>query len=430
MTTINTETVYIQELLSSIQIRYRDEGIIDVHKVGQIKNKLGQKLLKYAKEQTKWSVKHKDAVNPMTKGHVEDIINTCFSNFILAHINYNYLDEDALSSIKSFIKLYGQEEIYRIQLFDYLQLSFKKKKNTAEHLKTEQNIRASIMPLVSHILTHNAKKDTPRNSFSDNSQVVDLLTESIYQYYIHESLGNPSNILQLKSLEKMITNINQLYLIKYSSESRAVAQVFNEIERGLNKKLGYLVTTYKELEVECLKTLIVDSLLDFKKKANKKSFVLRTSIEGFCYSILNIKIKEELRKKNDDKKIQMSVFEKAKYPLRSDISIAEVYLFVQDGLDAIKHSHNGKARQLLFGGGRNSIFTMIIREALLNNIPKDYVHLPSLDYNSETTEAQQRADCKRLLIKWMKEQVVDVQSDWYSRASAIIQFICQKENTL
>jgi hypothetical protein len=155
----------------------------------------------------------------------------------------------------------------------------------------------------------------------------------------------------------------------------------------------------------------------FLSELKERDFMPRTSLQRYWDGIYKVLCQKSFR---EDKK-QYST--KAIKFYHNTFTKEEVYAFIHEGLEAIEHVHSGKARILLLTG-RKTHFIRLLQETSLFFQPINYGTIP--DYKNKQSEAQQRQDCKKALIQWMKAEVENPDSNWFGgRGIAILKFICE-----
>ena len=407
-------------LLEQIIALHKKDKVAFDNATGQFKQKNYAEVFRYVKDKS------------VDTALANEATNRSFDLFIELITMYRFDTKNYIKSLKSLAILPNYQRLLANELIEYLNHN-----SLSKYISTEKKIRQKIVPIFKTLTFFFFSGDTENGTFklrdtvwsNDSSQLneeeitFDWICKMAFEVYIHQVLGNYSPISANK-LNKMVMETCQVFIIKFSVNENLVEKITVNINKIFKVEFAN-TTRSNNLPVEDLHEVYNDSFKKFLDKVKSLDLFIKTSLTQFWAGIF-YKTEQEYRRKRK-KEIEQkddSLFSKVNYPEQM-FDKKEVWKFLSDGLNAIKDVHNGNARGLLVVG-RKTLFIKLIQDSLLYFRQKDIK--PSESYKNKTSEAQQRADCKKELIKWMKAQINNPESIAYGeKGIRMIEFICSKK---
>lgn len=350
-------------------------------------------LISYAKQK----YENEEEANQEIETSIKVII------YFISKYDFSPDESQTIKSLKKIIALSYYEKQLRIEMQRYI--SFQ----TTEYLAIEKKIRKIITPYF-QLFT---QKNYPNSLIYGDAGVLgnDWINHQAFEIYIHKLLGGDEQFFRNKitKLETFVHEMYMIFVLRYSKQETEQKRVLNKIYELCRIRFGYL----RHTDIDTF----AESMEYFLNEIKERDFILRTSLQRYWDGIYKTLIQKSFRegkKQNSTKTIKI---------YDNTFTKEEVYAFIYDGLEAIEHVHSGKAKILLLTG-RKTHFIQLLQEASLFFQPTNYGIIP--DYKNKQSEAQQRQDCKKALIEWMKAEVNSPNSNWYGdRGLAIMKFICE-----
>ncbi len=322
--------------------------------------------------------------------------------YFISEYGYNPGESQIVKKLKKILSLSNYEKQLRIEMQRFIS------HQTTEYFAIEKKIRKIITPYF-QLFT---QKKYFRSSFKD-AEVLgnDWISQQVFDIYVHKIFAKEEQFFRNKisKLESFYYEVFMVFIIRYCNDEIEKERVSNKIFELCRIRLAYIRQSNLDIFAESMEV--------FFGELKERNFILRTSLQNYwegIYKTLSNKSFREDKKDNPKEliKLKTNLFTKD-----------EVFAFIYEGLDAIEHVHAGKARILLLTG-RKTRFTRLLQEASLNYMPNNFGVMP--DYKNKQSEAQQRQDCKKALIEWMKAEVGNPQSNWFGeKGLALLRFICE-----
>lgn len=335
-----------------------------------------------------------------------DALEIALATAVNAIIHYKYRpnEEHLLLSLKYMVAIPFYEEKYCESFYGYIN----QQKNN--YLSIEKKLRQRHHP-ITNLLTSSYTGLDEKSTLGK-----DWITQQVFDTYFFKLIGKDD--VQKRNrvvyFNRLFQDKYSLFCIRYGKE----IEKEKELER-LNQLCKEGIVTLPNFDAD----IFSQSIILFVNELKDGYVIPKSSLKEYWSGIYKVLLLEKIRKKNATTGKPTVLIKHDKF------SKEEVFAFILEGMDAIQHVHAGKARALLLTA-RNQHTTRLIQEAILGYVPavETVKAMPAL-YDSKTSEAQQRQDCKKALIAWMKNEINDPASNWYgSRGLAMIDFILQKES--
>jgi hypothetical protein len=322
-------------------------------------------------------------------------------------IEYGFIteEEQIVKNLKKIIALTQYEQQLHIEMQRYIN------HQTTEFLAIEKKIRKIITPYF-QLLT---QKYHPANTTVGLAGLLgsDWIGQQAFDTYIYKLIGKDEQFSRNKiaKFESLVYEMYMIFTLKYNNQETEQARVFNKIYELCRIRFAYL--RHSDLDI------FAESMEHFLSEIKQRDFILRSSLQNYWEGIYKVLLQKKFREQRQEQspktiKLHSSLFKKE-----------EVFAFIQEGLDAIEHVHAGKARILLLTG-RKTHFTQLLREATLAYEPASYGKMP--DYKNKQSEAQQRQDCKKALVEWMKTEIANPKSNWFGeRGLGMVKYISESK---
>ncbi|MEA5461050.1 hypothetical protein VB796_18455 [Arcicella sp. LKC2W] len=366
----------------------------------------------------KTALKKYDDVS-IAKSHVD----LSFNLFFVAITQFKFPKADYTTSLNILVSLPYYQNKLATELLYYLN------QGASDYISTEKELKSSILhffkPFAEKLFVKVLESEQSKN-LKESAIALDWIYKSAFEIYMHLTLGKNSRMTMVR-FHQIVEESFYLFVLRYSMNISLKNKVESKVNELFNTTVG-LMRPYKELqnETNAIQNLSVERFFD---KINDPNFILKTTIFNYLKSFFN-NINREFSKgltheQKLAKKTKKRQFMYANLPFERE----EAFEFIKEGVDAIKYLKNGYAAQLLVSG-RNMNFVLILKEALgLQELSSDDFEKSLLEhYGSKESINVQRNDCKIELIKWMKNQVTDRNTNWYGqRGEQIISFLANNK---
>jgi hypothetical protein len=349
------------------------------------------------------------------KQKAEDVAFRAFNQFITAIIQFGFTTENYKDTLTRLVAIEYYSE----------QLRTERTKDFDNYITIEKNLRKSLLPFLHHInMQIFSNKNCNCLIIKEKEVSLEWISMGAFEIFVTKVLSTEQGFPDVKDINSFVIDGYYLFVLRYVLNPIWVERI-EELVNKIHKKAFLKVWKKKELKEE-IGEVSTDTNLRFYEQIRSDDFIFRTNIINFWKGIFENIQQEYIRKNSKAKKVNINQQEE-KYE-NQPVEKYEVFEFLQDGLEAIKDFKDGKARELLAFGGRSNLkFNQIIQEALLDNTPKDFGK--PFHYKNKSVENEQRKDCKKELIKWMKAIVKnnDPENKWYGKKGIqIIKFITEK----
>lgn len=338
-------------------------------------------------------------------------IDNALKMMLSAIIEYDYLpkEDELIKRLRETVSLPHYESRLSEEMLRLI------KKQETDYLGIEKKIRKILNPFLQ--LFNSTENNYLLINVANQALMTDWITQQTFDYYIFKTLGRDEKIASNR-LAKFYHIINEAYLIftiRYSQNESAKKKAENNIYQLCRSAFAIRRSTEDDLFSESMEVLF--------NKLSRKDFILKTSIQLYWQGIFNTLLDKSNREKSSSKNINH-----LKLPDDDSFSKEEVFRFIQDGLNAIENVHSGNARRLLLTG-RKSHFIKLVIEAMLAEASRVFFNSgKKYNYKNKQSEAQQRQDCKKALIDWMKNEINLPESTWAdAKGRAIYKYICHKK---
>lgn len=339
-----------------------------------------------------------------------EAIDNAFATAIEAILSYAYQpnEDEIVSTLKQLIAIpFYEQKLYQHQL-QYINQQKNSYLSVEKKLKQRHELMINLLSdKTAQGLTHVgvAKKWT-----------ANWVVQQVFDTYLFKLIGKDDvqKRNRLLYFKRMFQDKYCLLQLSYGTEieqEKAQNQLFALCKSGIASLPNFDADVFSE------------SMTVLLSELKQGYFIPKSTLKDYWSGIYKMLFLENRR-------VNKSEFVLPSLEIKHNrFSKEEVFAFILEGIDAIKYVHAGKARTLLLTA-RNQHFTRLIQEAVLGFVPTvETVKAMPPVYEKKTSEAQQRQDCKKALIAWMRSVINDPESNWYgSRGLAIVDFILQKES--
>jgi hypothetical protein len=349
------------------------------------------------------------------KQKAEDAVFLAFEQFITAITKLDFTSENYKDTLTGLVAIQYYSERLRTE----------RTKDFDNYITIEKNLRKSLLPFLHHIDLQIFNNENCNCLIIKEKEIsLEWISTGAFEIFVTKVLSTEQGFPNVKDINSFVIDGYYLFVLRYILNPIWVEK-FEGLVKIIHQKALANVPKRKELKSE-MYDIFTDTNLRFYEQIRSDDFIFRTNIINFWKGIFKNIQEEYIRKNIKEKKMNIDQQEE-KYE-NQPVEKYEVFEFLQDGLEAIKDFKDGKARELLAFGGRSNLkFNQIIQEALLDNTPKDFGK--PFHYKNKSVENEQRKDCKKELIKWMKAIVKnnDPENKWYGKKGIqIIKFITEK----
>ncbi|SFP05115.1 hypothetical protein SAMN04515674_101154 [Pseudarcicella hirudinis] len=400
------ENLLLQQVIQAYQ---GTDSVVRRKAIDKFKAEFTHKLTKYAKDQ-------------FGNDEVSSAVNKSFEDFLLTVIGCNYIPDEVFKSLKDFLLI----DYYEEKLYNDFKVFLSHKDRTL--LSTERKLRKvnqALLNFLSEKHLRNELSETPEEEpFALAKLSHDWINEFTFNIYLYKILSGERNLKhnRTRKLKNIVTDSFAVFMLRFSQNKNSRTRIEGEIGFNVRLQLGRFEKEMKTIDT--FPDIFSRSLEILLNKLKESDTVLKTTIIQFWLGILRNQLKEGKKEINPNKS-KVNIDDEIDYSGRQNLR-EEIFAFIQEGLEAIKDVHGGKAMKLLLTG-RPGRFTIIVMAATFDNIPDWLKKSPDPDYGNKASEAQQRQDCKKALVQWMNLQVDDPESNWYgNRGRNLIDFICKK----
>ncbi|MEA5404394.1 hypothetical protein VB776_15785 [Arcicella sp. DC2W] len=347
----------------------------------------------------------------LSDNETEKEIDNTLKMILSAIIEYDYLpkEDELIKRLRKTVSLTHYENRLTEEM-----LRFINQKET-DYLSIEKKIRKILNPFLQ--LFNSTKNNHLLINVANQQLMTDWISQQTFDYYIYKTLGKDEKITKnrLAKLHHIIQETYLIFTIRYSQNESAKRRAESNINELCRLSFAAKRNTDDDLFSESMELLF--------SELSRKDFILKTSIQRYWQGIFDTLLDKSHREKSSSK-----VVNHLKIPADKSFSLEEVFLFIQDGLDAIEKVHAGNARRLLLTG-RKSHFIKLVIEATLAEASRAFFNSSkNYNYKNKQSEAQQRQDCKKALIDWMKNEINLPESTWgNAKGKAIYQYICHEK---
>ncbi len=338
-------------------------------------------------------------------------IDNALKMMLSAIIEYDYLpkEDEVIKRLRKTVSLTHYESRLSEEMLRLI------KKQETDYLGIEKKIRKILNPFLQ--LFNSTENNYLLINDANQQLMTDWLAQQTFDYYIHKTLGKDEKITRnrLAKFHHIIQETYLIFTIRYSKNESAKRRAENNINELCRLAFATKRSTDDDLFSESMELLF--------SELSRKDFILKTSIQRYWQGIFDNLLDKSNREKSSSKGVNH-----LKIPADKSFSLEEVFLFIQDGLDAIEKVHAGNARRLLLTG-RKSHFIKLVIEAMLAEASRVFFNSgKNYNYKNKQSEAQQRQDCKKALIDWMKNEINHPESTWANaKGKAIYQYICHEK---
>lgn len=345
----------------------------------------------------------------------EAIESFAFEQFFLAITKLDYTTENFQETIKNLVAMRYYSE----------QLRFERIKNFNSYIQIQKELKKVLLPFLHHIyLPYFEENDCSCLLIKELDISKETISRGAFEIFVTRIHSEKKDFPTVSDINLFVIDGYYFFVLKFVLNKIWVRRIENEVDK-IHKNAFASANREVRLKSE-FRDISLEANLKFYEKIKSDDFTLNTSFKRYWIGIFENIQKEYLRKLNPDMK--MDVDKKEEKYENQVVDKYIIFEFLQDGLEAIKDFKGGKARELLVVGGRSNLkFNQILQEALLNNMPKDFGK--PFHYKNKSVENEQRKDCKKELIKWMKAIVKndDPENKWYGKnGTQIIEFLMEK----
>ncbi len=346
----------------------------------------------------------------LSNNEAEKEIDNALKMILSAIIEYDYLpkEDDLIKRLRKTVSLTHYESRLTEEMLKFIN------QQETDYLSIEKKIRKILNPFLQ--LFNSTENNYILINVANQPLMTDWIAQQTFDYYIYRTLGKDEKITRnrLAKFHHIIHETYLIFTIRYSQNESAKKKAENKINELCRLSFAEKRSTDDDLFSESMELLF--------SELSRKDFILKTSIQKYWHGIFNTLLDKSNREKSSSKSIKH-----LKVPADKSFRLEEVFLFIQDGLDAIEKVHAGNARRLLLTG-RKSHFIKLVIEAMLSEASRGFLNSgKKYNYKNKQSEAQQRQDCKKALIDWMQNEINHPESTWANaKGKAIYQFICNE----
>ncbi len=338
----------------------------------------------------------------------EKEIDNTLKMMLSAIIEYNYhpTEEELIKILKKTLSLTSYEKRLNDEMLYFL------KNQSSEYFGIEKKIRKLFNPYLQLIYKFTEVQNT---AFPSTEIIIeDWIQQQAFDNYLYKVLGKDEQNTRNK-LGKFSAILYEKYLtciIRYADSQSLRQKAESEIDRMCRISFAEMRRTDVDLLSESVELLLKDLA--------RRDFIIKTNLQNYWQGILRKLTKQSYREQQPQEEF------KVKKAIKSNLfTLEETYDFIQEGLDAIEKVHAGNARQLLLTGRRTHFIRLIIGAMLAESSKKIIQAGKKYQYKNKQSEAQQRQDCKKALVDWMKNEVNQPEGNWNNpKGRAIYQYIC------